>query len=134
MSRTAATAPTMLDVPSVAYCATLGVVAGLLALHGLTIGTPDAAGPLTLTCERVRLRVDPNVATRAELMLLPRIGPTIAGHIIEYRESVRPQSAFRCPEDLRHVHRIGPVTVETLRPFLRFPSDRVAVRAEVGSP
>lgn len=53
-------------------------------------------------------------------MLLPRIGPALADAIVKYRESARPGIAFRAVEDLDHVPRIGPVTVEHLRPLLVF--------------
>ena len=105
----------------VSFRAVLGVSVTLLMLHGLA-----ATGTLTVehsavASERARLRIDPNVATREELMLLPRIGPVIADYIIEYRDSVRPATAFHGAEDLARVHRIGPRTVEGLWPLLRFP-------------
>jgi competence protein ComEA len=68
--------------------------------------------------------LDPNVATKDELMLLPRIGPVLADAIINYREANGPGPAFLCAEDLDNVHRIGPVTVEQLRPLLCFPLAR----------
>lgn len=82
------------------------------AAHRGSTGTPVAAAPL---------RLDPNVATAAELELLPGVGPTVAANIIAYRESAERQPAFTRPEDLDAVPRIGPVTIERLRPHLRFP-------------
>lgn len=67
------------------------------------------------------LRLDANTAPREDLMLLPGIGPALADSIIEYRNSLSPP-AFRSPEDLDRVRRIGPVTVEKLAPHLRFGS------------
>jgi hypothetical protein len=103
--------------------ATVGIALGLLAIH-----LCGAAGWRTSTAPLVRpaqlhFRVDPNRATPAELQLLPRIGPVIAANIVAYRESVANPPAFRRAEDLDRVPRIGPVTVELLRPFLMFPDE-----------
>ncbi len=105
--------------------ATRAAVASAIALllaHLLVCGpaafTP--ASPKTLTTEQLQLRLDPNVATAAELELLPGVGPRLAQAIIDYRESTGAAVAFRTPEDLARVPRIGPVTVERLRRHLRF--------------
>jgi DNA uptake protein ComE-like DNA-binding protein len=108
--------------PRAARRATLGVALVLLGLHGLAAGTGAKTGSPAIAREQARLRLDPNVASREELMLLPGVGPTLADYIIEYREALRPQRAFQCSADLDHVKRIGPVTVAGLRPLLRFPS------------
>ena len=93
-----------------------------LALSQILLGAPRATliqDRTTPTCE---YRIDPNIASRSELMLLPRIGPALADYIIEFRESRAPQRAFARAEDLDLVYRIGPTTVENLRPYLRFDS------------
>ncbi len=67
--------------------------------------------------DSVALRIDPNVASRQDLMLLPRIGPALAEAILAHRASgVR----FLRADDLDAVYRIGPATIERIRPFLRF--------------
>jgi DNA uptake protein ComE-like DNA-binding protein len=66
------------------------------------------------------LRIDPNRATRAELMLLPRIGPRLADSIIAYRDACPDPPAFHTAADLDRVPRIGNVTVAAMVPFLRF--------------
>ena len=98
----------------------VGVAIVLVVVHGATIAVSSRPAGATVGAESVRLRVDPNVASREELMLLPRIGPVLADYIIEFRESNRVRPAFRSAEDLQNVKRIGPVTVEGLRPFLVF--------------
>lgn len=70
-------------------------------------------------------RLDPNRASADELMLLPGIGPVIANNIVAYRDE-QPSPAFRRPADLDRVTRIGPTTIERLRPLLSFPDDRSA--------
>ncbi len=104
----------------------LGVAAVLLVIHlvgwcqGLCVpnGRP-------ISRAQVQLRMDANTATAAELDLLPRVGKRIAENIIAYRQSVSSAPAFRSAEDLDRVLRIGPVTVELLRPYLRFPAEVV---------
>ncbi len=55
--------------------------------------------------------IDPNTASRDELLALPGIGETMAFRIIEKRP-------FESIEDLLEVSGIGPKTLENLRPFL----------------
>ena len=59
-------------------------------------------------------RVDINAAQQAELEALPRIGPAIAAAIVASRESDGP---FADIDELDRVPRIGPKTVEGLRPY-----------------
>lgn len=126
---------TVAATPQVAGRAALGAGVMLLVLHSLAARIPRSIEPPSVIPEQVRLRLDPNVATREELMLLPRIGPKLADYIIEYRESVAPECAFDCAEDLVNVHRIGPLTVARLRPLLWFPPVRSDdVNAEAHSP
>jgi len=101
--------------------AALGSAVGLLLAHLVVCAWAASAArsPTALSAEHLRLRLDPNVATAAELELLPGIGPRLAQAIIAYREQRGP-AAFRTPEDLAQVPRIGPVTVNRLRPHLRF--------------
>lgn len=60
-------------------------------------------------------KLDLNTATAAELELLPRIGPALAGRIATDRAARGP---FRSVDDLDRVPGIGPRTVERLRPFV----------------
>jgi|GEM_PF-1085855 len=83
-----------------------------------------------------RLRLDPNHATQAELMLLPEIGPKLARRIVNYRDSCRDLPAFRSPEDLRHIRGIGAGILSRLREHLTFPdasTTNVAARASEGA-
>lgn len=93
----------------------------LLGLHAISVASliaptePRAGAP-----SAGRLLLDPNTATAAELELLPGVGPVLAQRIVEFRSSSDRRPAFRSADDLAAVQRIGPVTVEKLRPFLVF--------------
>lgn len=63
-------------------------------------------------------RIDINRAGPAELRLLPGIGPVTADRIVE----ARTEAPFERAEQLERVHRIGPVTVENVAPFIKTAS------------
>lgn len=57
-----------------------------------------------------------NTASVQELQRLPRIGPALAGRIVEYRETRGP---FRTPDQVTDVKGIGEKTLERMRPWIR---------------
>ncbi|HHN77346.1 MAG TPA: helix-hairpin-helix domain-containing protein [Phycisphaerales bacterium] len=77
--------------------------------------TPATRTTRTTTAPAVRLNI--NTASAAELELLPRIGPTLAGRIIDYRTEHGPIRSLR---QLTEVKGIGARTVERLEPYIRF--------------
>ena len=60
-------------------------------------------------------KVNINTADAAQLALLPRVGPSIAQRIVEYRKQNGP---FKKPEDLMLVRGIGDKTYELLKPYI----------------
>ena len=60
--------------------------------------------------------VNINTATNAELQTLPGIGPVLADAIISFRET---HGNFQTVEELINVPRIGPATLERLRPLVK---------------
>lgn len=91
-------------------------LAAALALTG--VGAPPAPTrpPSVALRRRPTSLVDPNTATRAELVTLPGVGPAIASRII----ASRAERPFTDADDLARVRGIGPRTVARLRPRLTF--------------
>lgn len=73
-------------------------------------------------------RIDPNKADWATLAALPGVGESRAKTVIAYRDAAKQRDAsavvFRYPSDLTRVHGVGATTVQNLRPYLSFPTDR----------
>jgi len=71
-------------------------------------------------------RLDPNVATVEELVVLPQMGEKRAGEIVAYRERFQKdnpgKAAFTRPEDLLPIKGIGAAMIQTLGPHLVFPT------------
>lgn len=93
----------------------------------LIVGTQPALEPERIA--QVETRIDPNVATWAELARLPEVGESLARDIVAYREARRAQAAtaptpttiFRSIKDLDPIPGIGEKTLEKIEPFLKFP-------------
>lgn len=64
----------------------------------------------------IRSTININTATQAELELLPGIGPSLAGRIIEHRTR---HGAFKTIADLDNVKGIGAKTLVKLTPLVR---------------
>lgn len=80
----------------------------------LTLALFAAALP-AFTADAADGKVNVNQATAEELALLPRIGPSTAGRIVEFREENGP---FRSLEDLLLVRGIGEKTFDLLAPYV----------------
>ena len=83
-------------------------VAGLLVLAFLFASLP-ALGAET------RGMVNVNSANATQLALLPRVGPSVAERIVDYRKQNGP---FKKPEDLMLVQGIGEKTFQLLKPYV----------------
>ncbi|MSQ94481.1 MAG: helix-hairpin-helix domain-containing protein [Gemmataceae bacterium] len=59
--------------------------------------------------------LDLNLATRAELHLLPGLGDALAQRVVDHRQRI---GAFKSVKELRQVSGIGPKTLDRLRPHL----------------
>lgn len=60
-------------------------------------------------------KVNINSADAAQLALLPRVGPSVAQRIIEFRKENGP---FKKPEDLMLVRGIGDKTFDLIKPYV----------------
>lgn len=56
-----------------------------------------------------------NTASQSQLEKLPRIGPATAKNILEYRNK---NGRFKSIDELINVKRIGPKTLEVIKPYL----------------
>ena len=79
-------------------------------------------------------KIDPNSADADTLSALPGLGPARARDIVAYRESFTHVDPTRRPfervEDLLKVKGIGVSMMETLRPYLIFPTTQPSTRPE----
>lgn len=60
--------------------------------------------------------LDINTAIKSDLILLPKIGPVMAGRIIKYRDENGPFKTF---EDLLKIKGIGSKTLDQLKPYIQ---------------
>lgn len=104
------------------------VLWGILALSLillLVLARPGCDSPVPASIETTADRdlddqIDINRAEWAELVQLPGIGPRLADAIIAERSRSGP---FGRIEDLDRVPGIGPAVLESVRPFLVWPSE-----------
>jgi competence ComEA-like helix-hairpin-helix protein len=83
-------------------------LASLLILLSLLASLPAGAA-------ETKKVVNLNSADAAELALLPRVGPSVAERIVDYRKENGP---FKKVEDLMLVQGIGEKTFQLLKPYL----------------
>ena len=80
----------------------------LVAAAALTItGSVEAAQPAGV--------VNVNTASAEQLQLLPRVGPALAGRIVDFREANGP---FRTVDEIVAVKGIGETSLEKLEPYI----------------
>lgn len=84
------------------------IVTGLLALAFLFASLPALGA-------EARGVVNVNNAGTTQLALLPRVGPSVAQRIVDYRKENGP---FKKPEDLMLVQGIGEKTFQLLKPYV----------------
>jgi len=76
----------------------------------------EAAGmTLFIALNEIREQLDLRDAEADQLQLLPRVGPALAGRIIEYREANGP---FRTIDEIVAVKGIGDSSFKKLEPYL----------------
>ncbi|MFE7629569.1 helix-hairpin-helix domain-containing protein [Kocuria sp. NPDC057446] len=101
-------------VPDSGTAAAPGDAAPVAAAAPVPPGAPGtAAGPPG--AESPAGAVNLNTATAAELETLPRVGPVLAGRIVEFREQ---HGGFTAVADLDAVPGIGPALMESLGPLV----------------
>jgi competence protein ComEA len=105
------------------YRAVAGLVIALLCVPapGTAQAKPDKP--------EVAKRVNINSADSSQLTMLPRVGPSVADRIVEYRKDNGP---FKKPEDLMLVQGIGEKTFQLIKPYLATSGD-TTLKEKVGS-
>ena len=99
----------------------LAVATTLLAVHACR-GLRWGSRPTQLERNAIiAYQFDVNRADRAELLQIPGVGDSLASRIQEYRRQSGP---FQSVSELRHVHGIGPMTLERVRPWISVPQSR----------
>jgi competence protein ComEA len=88
-------------------CRAHHVIAGLLALAFLANTLPVQGADKKV--------VNINNADASQLALLPRVGPSVAGRIVDYRKQ---NGGFKKTEDLMLVQGIGEKTFELIKPYV----------------
>lgn len=91
--------------------------------------------PLTGVFAEATGRININAADTEELALLPRVGPSVAGRIVEFREA---NGKFGSVEDLMLVRGIGEKTFEMIEPYVKLDgesdlSEKVSSRRSDGA-
>ena len=79
-------------------------------------------------------RVNVNTADASQLALLPRVGPSVAQKIIDFRKENGP---FKSAEDLMLVQGIGEKTYQLLKPYVAVSGEttlKEKVKASKASP
>jgi hypothetical protein len=101
-----------------------------LALNRAYVSDPPP--PHGLRYDEVVDKIDPNTADVATLAALPLIGEKRAQQIVDFRDRRRIQYpgrvAFRSEDDLLLIKGFGQASLETLRPYLIFPSTQPTTR------
>ena len=83
--------------------------------RGETSPAPLASGGVSGGGGAAGALINVNTATAAELEKLPRIGPTMAQRILDYREANGP---FATVEDIQNVPGVGPATFEGFKDLI----------------
>ena len=87
---------------------------GSLILVGLVLASM-ASLPTAVFAAGEGKKVNINTADASQLALLPRVGPSVAQRVIEFRKENGP---FKSPEDLMLVQGIGEKTWQLLKPYV----------------
>jgi len=70
--------------------------------------------------KEVTKRVNINSADSSQLSMLPRVGPSVADRIVDFRKDNGP---FKKPEDLMLVQGIGEKTFQLIKPYVATSGD-----------
>lgn len=86
---------------------------GSLILVGLVLASMASLPTAAFAAGEKKVNI--NTADASQLALLPRVGPSVAQRVIEFRKENGP---FKSPEDLMLVQGIGEKTWQLLKPYV----------------
>ena len=101
---------------TIVYLAMMALFITLMTMH--YFGIFSTAKPIpdpVETIDYTRYRININTATAEEIMIIPRIGQTVADNIVAYREENGPFLAYA---DLLNVKGIGTATLEIMLDYI----------------
>lgn len=75
-------------------------------------------------------RLDPNIASLAELELIPGLGKKLAGELIR----VRRENPLQGLEDVARIKGFGPKKLALIEPWLKFPSENIVEKNQIQGP
>ncbi|MEE9212033.1 MAG: helix-hairpin-helix domain-containing protein [Phycisphaeraceae bacterium] len=110
------------------------LLVGFVAAMCVVAAATRLARPLTPATVEPRAtgyRINLNTADADTLTLLPRIGPSLAHRIVEYRQQ---HGRFRAVDQLDLVRGIGPRTVNRLRAWVTCEADAASDRSDTHRP
>lgn len=87
----------------------------VLAILAFTATLPGLTAAVAHAAEAPRGKVNLNTADASQLALLPRVGPSLAQKILDFRKQNGP---FKSVEDLMLVRGVGEKTFQLLKPYI----------------
>lgn len=97
-----------------------GLAIALLCIPAAVQAQGQAPAKQEAAPKEAAKRVNINSADSSQLSMLPRVGPSVADRIVDFRKDNGP---FKKPEDLMLVQGIGEKTFQLIKPYVATSGD-----------